>query len=74
VICTVRPTGVSARNLVPATIARITTLGRDEIVHLDALGVELRAKVTRRALEELGLAEGREVTLMIKTHAVRRLG
>jgi molybdate transport system ATP-binding protein len=74
VICTVRPTGVSARNLVPAVISRITTIDRDEIVHLDALGVELRAKVTRGALTELGLAVGREVTLMIKTHAVRRLG
>ncbi|MGZ3419881.1 MAG: molybdenum ABC transporter ATP-binding protein [Polyangiales bacterium] len=73
VICTVRPTGVSARNLVEATISRVTVMGRDMIVHLDALGVELRAKVTRRALDELELKEGRVVTLMIKTHAVRRL-
>lgn len=73
VLCTSRPAGVSARNVVDATVARITESGSDALVHLDALGVRLRAKITRAAVKELSLREGSALVLLIKTHALRRL-
>jgi molybdopterin-binding protein len=61
---------LSARNKISA---RVTTITRGEAianVALDAGGIRLVASITVEAAEELGLAEGREVTAVIKASDV----
>jgi tungstate transport system ATP-binding protein len=80
VLCCIRPEHVtlsantpspasSARNVFQATIRKITPMGLFQRVHLDC-GFELVALVTRLSLEELSLAEGKEVRASFKATAV----
>jgi molybdopterin-binding protein len=58
------------RNQIPA---RVTAIKADEAianVELDANGVRLVASVTVDAVRDLGLAEGSEVTAVIKASEV----
>ncbi|MEQ1950212.1 molybdenum ABC transporter ATP-binding protein [Mesorhizobium sp. CN2-181] len=62
-----RPTGISALNVLPATIAAISMDGEpDALVSLDCGGDRLAARITRRSVEMLGLADGGEVFAVIK--------
>ena len=63
-----RPVGLSARNVVPATIARIRSDGdlRMLVAELGG-GPELAAVVTSEACEALGLEVGQHVYMIIKT-------
>jgi molybdate transport system ATP-binding protein len=66
-----RPHGLSIRNVLHARILRIVV---DESAHADVLldvdGQHLRSRITRDALEELGLAAGQPVFALIKSVAL----
>jgi molybdate transport system ATP-binding protein len=66
------PAPTSARNHFPATILSLTPEGPLVRVLLQA-SFELTALVTRPAAEELGLAPGNPVTVLIKAQAVHLL-
>ena len=67
-----RPGRLSARNILPARITGLEESGGDVLVHLHARE-PLVAKVTRSAARALALAEGREVHVIVKAQAIRRL-
>jgi molybdopterin-binding protein len=61
---------LSARNQIPA---RVTGINRGEAtanVELDANGIRLVASITVEAVRDLGLAEGTNVTAIIKASEV----
>lgn len=61
---------LSARNQIPA---RVTSINEGEAianVELDAGGVRLVASITVEAARQLGLAEGSEVTAIVKASDV----
>jgi tungstate transport system ATP-binding protein len=61
--------GTSARNVFPGRIVKIISLGLYQKVHLHC-GFPLVAYVTNHSLEELSLAEGKEVKASFKATAV----
>ena len=67
-----RPTGLSARNIVQGTVASLRRTGAFVVVAVNA-GVTIEAHVTPSACCELGLRDGREVWLVIKTHSCRAI-
>jgi len=80
VLCCIRPENItittdsdrsrtSARNVFPGKIRKITSLGLFHRVHVDC-GFDLVAYVTRQSLDELFLAEGKEVTASFKATAI----
>jgi molybdate transport system ATP-binding protein len=67
------PGRISARNVIPAQIVRCEQRDDHILAHVDA-GDPLVAKLTPGAVERLGLAPGKPVYVIIKAHALRRLG
>ena len=61
---------LSARNQIPARITSINAGEAIANVELDAAGVRLVASITIEAVRDLGLAEGGEVTAVIKASDV----
>jgi len=61
---------ISARNQIPGTITKINQGEAIANVELDANGLRLVASITVEAVRELGLAEGTEVTAIIKASDV----
>ena len=62
-----RPVGISALNVLAGRIAAITVgNGPDALVSLDCGGDRLAARVTRRSIDALDLAVGREVFAVVK--------
>jgi molybdopterin-binding protein len=61
---------LSARNQIPARVTSITAGEAIANVELDANGVRLVASVTVEAVRDLGLAEGSQVTAVIKASEV----
>ena len=61
---------LSARNQIPATVTGITAGEAIANVELDANGVRLVASITVNAVRDLGLAEGSNVTAVIKASDV----
>jgi molybdopterin-binding protein len=61
---------LSARNQIPARVVGINTGEAIANVELDAGGVRLVASITIEAVRDLGLAEGSEVTAVIKASDV----
>jgi molybdopterin-binding protein len=61
---------LSARNQIPARVTRIHNGEAIANVELDAGGVRLVASITVEAVRQLGLAEGTEVTAVIKASDV----
>jgi molybdopterin-binding protein len=61
---------LSARNQIRARVTRITTGEAIANVELDAGGVRLVSSITVEAVRDLGLAEGSEVTAVIKASDV----
>jgi molybdopterin-binding protein len=61
---------ISARNQLPARVTRITQGEAIANVELDVNGLRLVASVTVEAVTELGLAEGSEVTALVKASDV----
>ena len=68
------PGRISARNVLPATVARCEDAADGVLVHVEASGERLIAKLTAAATRELGLAPGHDVHLVIKAQALRRVG
>jgi molybdate transport system ATP-binding protein len=64
------PTGLSALNVLPGTVAEIGRAdGAIVEIRLDCAGEALIARLTRRSVETLGLAPGRAVYAVIKSIA-----
>jgi molybdopterin-binding protein len=61
---------LSARNKINARVTSITQGEATANVHLDAGGQPLVASITVEAVKELGLAEGSQVTAVIKASDV----
>jgi len=61
---------LSARNQIPARVTTITSGEAIANVELDANGVRLVASITVEAVRDLGLAEGSQVTAVIKASEV----
>jgi molybdopterin-binding protein len=61
---------LSARNQIPARVTSITTGEAIANVELDAGGARLVASITVEAVSQLGLAEGSQVTAVIKASDV----
>jgi molybdopterin-binding protein len=61
---------LSARNQVPATVARINSGQAIANVELDIQGVRLVASITAESVRDLGLSEGRQVNAVIKASDV----
>lgn len=62
----------SARNRLPGRVTRLTHLGSQVRVRIEC-GFPLVVLVTRRSMEELGMAEGAEVLVAFKATAVHLL-
>ena len=61
---------LSARNQIPARVTSITHGGATANVELDAGGTRLVASITVEAANELGLAQGSDVTAIVKASDV----
>jgi molybdopterin-binding protein len=61
---------ISARNQIKGTVTKITQGDAIANVEVDAGGQRLVASITVEAARELGLAEGSEVTAIIKASDV----
>ena len=61
---------LSARNQIPARVVAINAGEAIANVELDAGGVRLVASITVEAVRDLGIAEGGEVTAVIKASDV----
>ena len=61
---------LSARNQIPARVTSIAAGEAIANVELDANGVRLVASITVEAVRDLGLAEGSQVTAVIKASEV----
>jgi molybdopterin-binding protein len=61
---------LSARNQIPARVTAINAGEAIANVELDAGGTRLVASITVEAVRQLGLAEGSEVTAVIKASDV----
>jgi len=61
---------LSARNQIPATVTHINSGEAIANVELDAGGMRLVASITVEAVKQLGLAEGSQVTAVIKASDV----
>ena len=61
---------ISARNQLPGKVVSINQGEAIANVELDANGVRLVASITAEAVRELGLAEGSNVTAVIKASDV----
>jgi molybdate transport system ATP-binding protein len=66
----VRPEGVSANNILPATIAAIRQDGPNADVQLVLKDGHLVARITRRSVVRLGLKPGTDVFALIKSVTV----
>ncbi|MDX1385631.1 MAG: TOBE domain-containing protein, partial [Thermoanaerobaculia bacterium] len=73
-LCIEAPAGLSARNLLPATVEAIDAVGHEVLVALRVGDAALRARITPAAAAELGLAAGDGVVAVIKTSAIHVLG
>ena len=71
-IATEPPRGLSARNLLPGTIASLSREGAFVRAEID-VGVTIEAHVTPSAAETLALQAGHAVWLVIKTHSCHPL-
>lgn len=70
-LATARPEGISALNILPATVRDIRMGdGPGALVRLDAGGEMLLARVTRRSAEALSLSPGRAVFAVLKAVSV----
>ena len=68
-LATETPRGLSARNVVPGTIQRLEERGGIVSVVVDCGGTRFDAHLTLAAREALGLAVGKNVWIVIKTHS-----
>jgi molybdate transport system ATP-binding protein len=65
-----RPEGVSANNILPATVAAVEETGAHADVQLALQDARLIARITRRSLDRMGLKPGVSVFAVIKSVTV----
>ncbi|HEX5787634.1 MAG TPA: molybdenum ABC transporter ATP-binding protein [Woeseiaceae bacterium] len=71
-LCRQAPGATSILNRLPVTVQKVTEESPHAVlVHLDAAGDTLLARITRRSARELGLAPGAELIAQIKAVSVR---
>lgn len=73
-LCLETPRGLSARNVLPAEVARLDALGHEVLVELSVGGTSLRARITPAAASELDVRPGQPLVAVIKTSACHLLG
>lgn len=61
---------ISARNKLPGTVVKITRGEATANVKVDVAGMSMTAAITVDSLDELGLQEGSQVTVIIKASHV----
>jgi molybdopterin-binding protein len=61
---------LSARNQIAGTVTKITEGPATAVVEIDVNGLRIVSSITAQAASELGLAEGTEVTAIIKASDV----
>lgn len=72
-ICLSRPQGLSALNILPARVIDVTGVDAATVeALLDLGGLRLRARLTRRSVETLGLAPGVACHAILKSVALAR--
>jgi molybdate transport system ATP-binding protein len=73
-LATEKPRGLSARNILPGTIARIEQ--RDVIIAamVDCSGTEFEVHLTLAARDALQLGPGKSVWVVVKTHSCHLMG
>lgn len=69
-IATTEPHGISAQNVIPATIETIEDLHPARMVVASASGETIRARLVPKAVAALGLKPGKSIWLVIKANAV----
>lgn len=69
-VATTEPHGISAQNVIPATIEHIEDLHPARMVVASACGETLRARLVPKAVAALGLEPGKSIWLVIKANAV----
>ncbi len=74
ILCKQHPEAISARNLLPCTVASTFVSGNRIGVELSCGGERLTAEIVESAARELGIAAGCELFAAIKASAFRRLG
>ncbi|SIR60808.1 sulfate/molybdate ABC transporter ATP-binding protein [Williamsia sterculiae] len=65
------PTAGSPRNVITASVTEIVPAGDRAVAHCRAGDTELRAEITWAAVDDLGLAAGNEVFLVVKASEVQ---
>lgn len=72
ILATSRPEGLSVRNVLTGTVARITEDDRDtDLVYVDIGGALVLARVTRAATTMLSLRPGAAVWVLVKAVSIR---
>ena len=71
-VAVTRPTGLSARNIVQGTVLSLRRTGAF-VALVVGVGIAIEVHVTPSACDELGLRDGRQVWLVIKTHSCRAM-
>ena len=61
---------ISARNKLPGTVVKITRGEATANVNVDVAGMSMTAAITVDSVDELGLQEGSEVTVIVKASDV----
>lgn len=61
---------ISARNKLPGTVVKITRGEATANVKVDVAGMSMTAAITVDSVDELGLQEGSEVTVIVKASDV----
>ena len=69
-IATVRPEGLSARNVWEGKVTSIVADGASILVHVETPAGLVFSRVTQEALQELGLNPGMPVWLVVKAHSL----
>jgi molybdate transport system ATP-binding protein len=75
IVATDRPDGISVRNVLSGRIGEIDGhRGGDALVQIRIGNTGILARLTRDAIDRLGLRTGREVYALIKASSVERPG
>lgn len=69
ILASSKPAGLSARNVLSATVTHVSESPGESFVHID-VGVEWVVRVTREAIAELSLHPGVEVFAIVKASAI----
>jgi molybdate transport system ATP-binding protein len=74
IVATQRPDGISVRNVLAGRIGEISSRDGGALVQVRIGNTAILARVTRDAIERLGLTPDREVYALIKASSVERAG